>query len=293
MPADAPDANTISRDSRHVRLSARVLPVLAGLAVAGPRTPAAPPPQPRGPAARALDWPAVLRLRDAKDYFTLRERVEREAMSRALPARFARALVQHAFNMPAASNATVAGLLAERALPDALATALRRVQVANHLRLFAYASGLAATDTLLADTARLDSAVLRDLRNTRRIFSALAAVTPQTVVMNGFRSKYVDDTGIDAPWLTEPNVHVICHPARFPPSIQSARRTSRAPAGRARRATSHVRVRWPTSSLPRGSTTGITCCGSNGSVEKRLTRRHSGRGYRIVQSVPNRSLSCA
>jgi hypothetical protein len=152
------------------------------LAVACARAPATA----GGPSAgqAGLQWPEVVRLQRARDYFALRDRLA-VGPATTPPARYARALVQHAFNAPAVSNATIAALLADERLPDSLATGLRRVQAANHLRLFAYAAGLAVTSTLLADTARFDAATLRDLRNDRRIFSALATVPPQTVAIGG------------------------------------------------------------------------------------------------------------
>jgi predicted aspartyl protease len=127
----------------------------------------------------------VVRLRASRDYFALRERAERTAGARTPAARYARALVQHAFNEPAASNATVVALLADAALPDSVAADLRKIRVANHLRLFEYAAGLAAVDALLADTTTADTAGRRDVRNTRRIFQALTAVPRQMAESRG------------------------------------------------------------------------------------------------------------
>ncbi len=159
-----------------------------------------------------LAWGEVARLRAARDYFTLRDRLERTAEAASPAARFARAVVQHAFNEPAASNATIAALLTEGVLPDSLAVELRRIRVANHLRLFEYAAGLGAADGLLAHPDGLTPAVLRDVQNTRRLLQALAAVPPQTVEVRGpttlrlergrmpvqvndFARRYVFDTG--------------------------------------------------------------------------------------------------
>jgi hypothetical protein len=132
-----------------------------------------------------LTWSEVLPLKAARDYFTLRDRLAAAEPAETPPVRFARAIVEHAFNQPAASNATIAALLEEAALPDSLVVALQEVEVANHLRLFQYASGLAVTDRLLADSARLEASRLRDLRNVRRIFHALAEVPPQTAELRG------------------------------------------------------------------------------------------------------------
>jgi hypothetical protein len=132
-----------------------------------------------------LAWEEVLRLRRTRDYFALRDRLAADGDSTTTPALFARALVQHAFNAPAESNATIGALLATANLPDSLATELRRVEMANDLRLFQYASGLAIADTLLAKSEGLDSASVRDVRNTQRVFRVLATAAPQTVQIRG------------------------------------------------------------------------------------------------------------
>ena len=135
--------------------------------------------------ARHLMWEEVLRPRRSRDYFALRERLAAEGDTTAPPALFARALVQHAFNASAESNATIKALLATANLPDSLATALRRVELANDLRLFQYASGLTIADMLLANSEALDSATVRDVRNTQRVLRALAGTAPQTVQIRG------------------------------------------------------------------------------------------------------------
>ena len=142
----------------------------------------------RASAPNEFTWEEVLRLRGARDYFTLRDRLATAHDPSSPPALFARALVQHAFNAPAASNATIDALLAGAGLPDSLATDLRRVQMANDLRLSEYAAGLTAADALLARPGRLDSATVRDIRNTQRVFRALAAIAPQKVEIRGFTS---------------------------------------------------------------------------------------------------------
>jgi predicted aspartyl protease len=158
-----------------------------------------------------LEWSEVLQLRAARDYFTLRDRLG-DASDDTPARRFARALVQHAFNQPAASNATIASLLAARTIPESLVVALGRLRLANDLRLFSYGEGAAAADALLADTSRLDAAMLQDIRNTRALFRALAGAAPQTVErrgpaslrlaqgrvplhVNGAARQYVFDTG--------------------------------------------------------------------------------------------------
>jgi uncharacterized membrane protein len=141
----------------------------------------------------ALQWEEVGRLTSARDFFTLRARLDESAADHALPARFARALVEHAFNRPAESNETIAALLADPALPDSLATDLRRLQLDNNLRRFEYRGGLAHADALLADTTDLATAELSDVRNTRRIFAALLSTPPQTLVSRGETQLSLDD----------------------------------------------------------------------------------------------------
>jgi hypothetical protein len=132
-----------------------------------------------------LTWNDVLRLRSARDYFALRDRLAIDQDPTSAPARFARALVQNAFNMPAASNAIIEELLATATLPDSLATQLRRVQMANDMRLFEYAAGSAVADTMLNNSRWLDSATVRDIQNTQRMFRALAATPPQKAEIRG------------------------------------------------------------------------------------------------------------
>ena len=132
-----------------------------------------------------LTWEEVLRLRRTRDYFALRDRLAADGDSTTMLARFARALVQHAFNAPAESNATIRALFANANLTDSLATELRRVELSNDLRLFQYAAGLAVADTLVANSEGLDSATVRDVRNTQRVFRVLATTAPQTVQIRG------------------------------------------------------------------------------------------------------------
>jgi hypothetical protein len=134
---------------------------------------------------RVLGWDEVIRLYHARDYFALRDRLASSDTAGSLPARYARALVEHAFNAPAASNATITSLLTDPRLPRGLAVALRKVEVANDLRLFAYRAGLTTADSLLRDTTGIGAADLRDLRNTRELFRALAAVPPQVLSLRG------------------------------------------------------------------------------------------------------------
>lgn len=100
--------------------------------------------------------------------------------------------MEQAFNEAGASNATIAALLAESTLPDSLAADLRQIQLSNHLRLFEYSAGLAAADALLTDSASLDPAERRDVRNMRQLFRTLATVPPQTVEIRGSTTLHLE-----------------------------------------------------------------------------------------------------
>jgi len=127
----------------------------------------------------------VVHLRQARNYFALRDRLREAPASRTAAADVARATVQAAFNNAAASNVTIRRLLETATLPDSLVADLRLLAMNNSLRLFDYAAGLKVANALLADTTRLDARRLRDARNTQRVFQALAGVPPQTVQVGG------------------------------------------------------------------------------------------------------------
>lgn len=149
----------------------------------------------RAPASGRLTWREVRELQESRDYFTLRDRLAVATDTTSPPARFARAVVQHAFNQPAASDSTIAALLATTAgasLPETLVAALRRVQLDDDVRLFRYVDGRAAADSLLAHPDALDSAALRDVANTRRMMAALAGTPPQEVERLGPTSVHLD-----------------------------------------------------------------------------------------------------
>jgi aspartyl protease len=146
------------------------------------------------PVSGELEWDEVTRLQRARDYFTLRDRLAAASGdTSSLPVRFARALVEHAFNSPAASNRTIGALLRDPRLPPTLVTALRKLEVTNYLRQFEYAAGLAAVDTLMADTTTLTTADLRDLRHSGTLLRALATVPPQAVVARGPATLHLED----------------------------------------------------------------------------------------------------
>src|ERR1035437_851841 len=135
----------------------------------------------------------VVHLRQARNYFALRDRLRDAPSSQTAATEVARATVQAAFNNAAASNLTIRRLLETGTLPDSLVADLRLLAMNNSLRLFAYADGFKVANALLADTTRLDARRLRDARNTQRVFQALAGVPPQTVQMGGpSRVRFVD-----------------------------------------------------------------------------------------------------
>ena len=127
----------------------------------------------------------VARLERVHDYFTLRERIRQISDTNALASLFARAVLARAMNRPAASNELLARLLRLPDLGDSLVAVARGLEMDNDLRLFAYPAGLAAASAVLASPAQLDSEVLRDTRNTERVFRALALVPPQSVLTTG------------------------------------------------------------------------------------------------------------
>ena len=140
----------------------------------------------------SVSWPEVLKLKAQRDYFTLRTRVESSSDTSSASARFARILVNHAFNQPAASNAGIATLLSSTNLPDSLVTDLRRIEADNYRRLFQYSAGLASVDKLLSSGVQLDSTSLKDLRNAEKILQALRDVPTQTVEFSGATTVHFD-----------------------------------------------------------------------------------------------------
>jgi hypothetical protein len=130
----------------------------------------------------ALTLPEVGALRQARDFFTLRERLEASGAAVTLPVLVARAVVAHAFNDASGSNDAIATVLAHPALPDTLDLQLRNVQTVNHLRRHDYARGLAAADSLIErHEGRADAEQLEDIRNLPKLLVALADAPPQTM----------------------------------------------------------------------------------------------------------------
>ncbi|MEJ2215512.1 MAG: retropepsin-like aspartic protease [Gemmatimonadota bacterium] len=153
----------------------------------------------------------LMRLYRARDYFTLRERLA--TLPTAPVTLVARAAVQHAFNRPDSSNATIGTLLARHDVPDSLRLEARRLELSNDMRLYRYGAARdVAAAILAAPWAPADSAEHADLENARRLGAALADVPPQAltgrvattvvlegghlpVTVNGHRRSYLLDTG--------------------------------------------------------------------------------------------------
>ncbi|MGH7638118.1 MAG: hypothetical protein ACREOK_10750 [Gemmatimonadaceae bacterium] len=145
-----------------------------------------------------LTFADIERARSSRDYFALRERVRNAPRDDHAAADIAAALLRYAFNEPAQSNAAISRVLHQDGVPDTLADFIREIALDNHLRLFEYAKGLNAADSLLADTTHLERGTIRDVRNVRRIFQALASTEPQTVTIRGSSSCRCDKDAF--PW---------------------------------------------------------------------------------------------
>lgn len=137
-----------------------------------------------GPAGR-LTLDEVSRLRQTRDYFTLRDRVELTGDTTSTAGLYARGIVEHAMNRPAESNAALARLRLAPGISDSLLADAWELTMSNDLRLGAYAAGAAVADSLLSGRFVLDSLRELDARNTQRIFHALATVPPTTMTSSG------------------------------------------------------------------------------------------------------------
>ena len=135
-------------------------------------------------AGRPFTWHDFDRYRVSRDGFLLREALG-HADTSSSAALAGRAMVEHAFGNPAASNATIARVLKRFDVPDSVATALRVLEVENDRRAFRYAAGLAAVRRVLADSSGMSASMLDDARNDLKILGALEHAPPQTVIRRG------------------------------------------------------------------------------------------------------------
>lgn len=127
----------------------------------------------------------VATLRRGRRYFTLRDRLTQTHDSGTAAALYARAVLEHAMNHPAASNEALARLRAVPGLRDSVVADAWELEISNDLRLADYTAGSKAIDSLLARGFLLDSVRTADAHNTERIFRALAGVSPQTMIATG------------------------------------------------------------------------------------------------------------
>jgi len=162
-----------------VRSSTLRLAALAALALAAPAMAA-------GCASeRAREVPPeLIRLYERGDYFTLRERLSEPSAEEPAGLTVLRAAVVNAFNDPERSNAILDPVIdGGPSVPDSLRFEARRIRLRNLVRMHRYPEAARTVERLLrAPPARLDSAELADLRNTRRLTEALADVPPQRIV---------------------------------------------------------------------------------------------------------------
>jgi predicted aspartyl protease len=127
----------------------------------------------------------VAELRLGRRYFTLRDRLAQARDSTSAAALYARAILEHAMNRPAASNVALARLRAVAGLRDSVIADAWELEISNDLRLADYAAGSRAIDSLLTRGSLLDSVRTADAHNTERIFRALTGTSPQTMVAAG------------------------------------------------------------------------------------------------------------
>ena len=125
----------------------------------------------------------LVRLHQARDYFTLRERLGVPSADEPPGVRVLRAATAHAFNDLERSNRLLEPLLAEEtSLSDSLRYEARRLRARNLVRLYRYAEAGDAFGTLASEApAFVDSARVADHRNWLRMTSALEDVPPQRV----------------------------------------------------------------------------------------------------------------
>lgn len=126
------------------------------------------------------------KLREMRDYFTLRERLESFAGSDVPEILYLEAAVSHAFNELERSNATIRSLFENEGIDEELAFQLKALSIKNYARLYRYREALELSEAILRshvpEAHREDA---KDVRNTARLLRALADVPPQSVEMHG------------------------------------------------------------------------------------------------------------
>ena len=142
-------------------------------------------PSPAKEARARLSLDEVWQLRQARDFFTLRDRLTLARDTTSVAALYARGVVEHGMNHPGESNEALARLRRAGGISDSLLADAWELTISNDLRLGDYAHGAVIADSLLSGRFALDSLREFDARNTRRIFHALAGVPPTTATSRG------------------------------------------------------------------------------------------------------------
>jgi hypothetical protein len=136
--------------------------------------------------APTLTIAEVSRLHHARQYFELRDRLARVAGTDSAPATLlARAIVAHAVNRPAESNAALRRLQAIPNVSDSVVADALELEISNDLRLSDHAAGARAVNALLGGRFLLDSLRVSDAQNSLRIFRALDGTSPQSMTSTG------------------------------------------------------------------------------------------------------------
>ena len=128
-------------------------------------------------------------LYDARDFFTMSERLQTLDDTSSPGLRFYTAVVQNAFNQPGASNDTLRDLLATADLDPTLRRDALNVRRRNDVRLGDYRAVVADAKQILAMPGHPVPDDTQDIRNELTLFDALDDVPPQRAVMR-------DDTTI-------------------------------------------------------------------------------------------------
>jgi hypothetical protein len=126
-----------------------------------------------------------MRLYEVRDFFRLRDAMgpvdaAADASPRVL---FLRAAVQHSFNRPEDSTATVEALLERDDVPGELRKDALLLRLSNFVRLYRYADAARVAEEILSlDEPSLGEEERGDVENTRKLMQALADVPPQEIV---------------------------------------------------------------------------------------------------------------
>ncbi|SHM90527.1 Aspartyl protease [Chitinophaga jiangningensis] len=124
-----------------------------------------------------------------KNFFKAREIYNTDSAQLSIPYRcFADAVLQNAFNKPAASDKKIDVLIAGKyALPDSLRLKLFRIKEDNAIKQYDYATAYTTLNTVLADFKnQLTQEEMKDMQNSLKIWNALKDQPKQTITINGY-----------------------------------------------------------------------------------------------------------